>query len=305
MKSKSTGLSTLALLNWVALSCALTLSCNLKRGLMQPEPVAPLPPPPPAAPPSKPEVKAPPPSGEKRALIDVADIKAVIELPKTLRAREGVAIPTGESWFTVLPGKSPVIVTATHATRAMREGNFRFADGGGTAALAVALHNVCDVTAVYTTYDSPSDPNFYDDNAFKAAVAQLIRDSKQTLLLDIHGSHAYRPYDLDIGTMHGASLQEQPELADALAAAFRREGIGNISLDWFAAAKNQTMIKFVNGLAIPSMQLELSILRISPHESDDAAHRFAQTLQAVAEFLGTLDACSRINASPRASDIAD
>ena len=39
----------------------------------------------------------------------------------------------------------------------------RFADGVGTASLAVALHKLTGATVIYTTHASPSDPNYYHD----------------------------------------------------------------------------------------------------------------------------------------------
>lgn len=102
-----------------------------------------------------------------KATVGVPDIEQAIELINLLDSRVGQPIPEGTNWFEVLPGSVPVILTAPHATRPFGERGFRFADGGGTAALAVAVHKLCGVTVIHTTFDSPSDPNFYDDNAFK------------------------------------------------------------------------------------------------------------------------------------------
>lgn len=97
-------------------------------------------------------------------------------------------------------------MTAPHATRPFREGKYRFSDGAGTAALAILLNKLVGVTAIYTTYESPSDPNYYDDNDFKAAVLKEIEKRHPILLLDVHGSGEFRPYDVGLGTMNGRSL---------------------------------------------------------------------------------------------------
>jgi hypothetical protein len=233
----------------------------------------------------------------KRAVIDRADIDTVLalKLDSTLRSRERQPIPSGEPWFTVLNGTQRAIVTAPHATRPFRDGTSRFSDGGGTAELAVALHNVCGVTVMHTTWDSPSDPNYYDDNDFKLRLRELIRDVKPVIVLDLHGSHAHRPYELDVGTMNGRSLLGRPALVIALVDAFRREGILNISDNFFPAARQQTVVKFASASGAPAIQMELSALRVQPSSGDEAAHKFAQTLQAIAEYLGGLQACSRTN----------
>lgn len=235
--------------------------------------------------------------GIKRAVIDRADIDTVLDLKldSTLSSRERQPIPAGENWFTILDGTQRAIVTAPHATRPFRDGASRFSDGGGTAELAVALHNVCGVTVMHTTWDSPSDPNYYDDNDFKLRLRELIRDKSPVIVLDLHGSHAHRPYELDVGTMNGRSLLGRPTLVKALVDAFRQEGILNISDNFFPGARQQTVVKFAAAAGVPAIQMELSALRVSPSSGDEAAHKFSQTLQAIAEFLGGLQACSRTN----------
>ena len=131
----------------------------------------------------------------QKALIEPKQVVSAIEREKELTEREGVAIPDGEQWFEVIQRRSPIILSAPHSTRPLREGKRRFSDGGGTAALALALGELTDATVIYTTYEGPSDPNYYDDNAYKEALAHLIQEKKPLLVLDFHGSHPYRSYD--------------------------------------------------------------------------------------------------------------
>jgi hypothetical protein len=139
-----------------------------------------------------------------KAVIDVSDVREAIEIEKQTDANSGSSAPEGTQWFEILEGSTPVIVTAPHATKPFREGQYRFADGGGTAALAKMLNKLAGVTVVYTTF-----ANFYDDNEFKAAVDTLISSKRPIFFLDLHGSNAYRPYDVDLGTMNGKSLLGQ------------------------------------------------------------------------------------------------
>lgn len=70
----------------------------------------------------------------------------------------------------------------------------------------------------------------------------------------------------------------------------------SMSVDWFAASKNQTVTKYASSRGVPSLQLEFSATRTSPNTDDLAAHRFAQAMQALANLLGSRGLCSRINA---------
>ena len=221
----------------------------------------------------------------EKALIAPATVTEAIELEQTLDNRKGVAIPQGASWFEVVEGTVPVIVTAPHATRPFRNGKYRFSDGGGTAALAVAIGELTGATVMYTTYEGPSDPNYYDNNAFKGQLKQLIEKTKPKLVLDLHGSHPYRSYDIDIGTMNGASLLGEDALLDTLLARLRSEGIDSLSYNRFPAAKHQTITKFSSLQGVPAIQLEMNATWVNPGSGNVEAQRFSKLLQALVRFI--------------------
>lgn len=220
-----------------------------------------------------------------KAIIDVPFVTEAIQIEKELDARSDAIAPEETPWFEVIEGPVPIIVTAPHATKPLREGKYRFSDGGGTAALAKMLNKLTGVTVVHTTFASPSDPNYYDDNTFKVALKKLISQRQPVLILDIHGSHGYRPYDVDLGTMDGKSLLGNEEIAANLIDTFRKEGLMNISYNYFGASKNQTITKFGSILGVPSVQLEISSTWLTPSQSELSAHRFAQILQAMVKFI--------------------
>jgi len=178
-----------------------------------------------------------------------------------------------------------VIVTAPHATRPFRQGQYRFSDGGGTAALANALHETAGVTAIFTVYESPSDPNFYDDNDFKLTVRRIIDNEHPRLLLDIHASAPERPYDVDLGTMNGLSLMGQLSIRDDLVAVLRRNGVRTISIDFFSAARNGTITKFASSLGVPAVQLEINSAWLVPGRSELSTRRFGVLVRALTAYL--------------------
>ncbi len=195
----------------------------------------------------------------------------------------------GEAWLRVLPGRSRVLVTAPHATAQTREGEIKSADGG-TGSLAVMLNALAGTPAIYTTRLSPSDPNYYDDNEFKRTLARLLDERRPRVVLDLHASHTSRPYDVDFGTMRGASLGPAPELLPRLANALRADGLANFSQDYFAAARNRTVTRFVAARGVPAVQLEINgtwLLR--PGARDVPRQRFAQLLQGLVRFAAAVD----------------
>jgi hypothetical protein len=234
---------------------------------------------------------ATPPLLLERAVVTREHVEAAIVVEKKLAPVYEILPAPGEQWFEVLTGTRPVLIVAGHATAQTREGDLKVADRG-TGSLAVALHEMTDATVIYTTKRSPSDPNYYDDNDFKRALDEMIRKHKPVVVLDLHGSHGYRPYDVDFGIMGGRSLLGRHDLLRDLVDAIRNEGMLNLSQDYFAAAKNQTVTKFASERGIPAIQLEITSTRLDPSRDVLTAHRFAQILQALVRFVSSFSASS-------------
>jgi hypothetical protein len=232
----------------------------------------------------------------RRAVIDKADVEQAITYEKRLAPNYRRSAPPGQQWFEVVRGSSSVLVVAGHATAQTREGSLKWEDGG-TGSLAVMLSRLACTTTIHTTYASPSDPNYYDDNEFKARLASLLEEVKPALVLDLHASHPYRPYDVDFGTMGGKSVRGDASWLLALGEALRQEGLSSFSQDWFGASKNQTVTKFVSVAGVPVVQLELNSTWMLPRCSADGCdgldgvqpQRFAQLLQGLVRFVRDVD----------------
>lgn len=222
-------------------------------------------------------------------VVDPLVIREAVQVERRIDAQKAQDAPHGASCVQVLEGMASVIVTAPHATEALREGRYRISDGAGTAALAHMLHSLCGVTAIYTQYRSRSDPNYYDDNDFKKLLAWLIELRRPTLLLDLHGSHDFRPFDVDLGTMHGASLHGREMLREALIGELHEQGIPALSDNHFDATRQGTVTRFASALGVPSIQLEVSSTWLRPSEGGLMAHRFAQLLQALCRYVQRVD----------------
>lgn len=225
----------------------------------------------------------------ERSLVTREHVIDAIAQEKALQAVYERLPVERETWFVHLPGNAKVLVVAPHATKPMREGELRFPDGG-TGSLAVMLNRVANAPVLYTTLASPSDPNYYDDNDFKRELDRLVKTLKPALVIDLHTSDAYRPYDVDFGTMKGASLNGRTDYLTKLAEALRHEGVVNFSQDYFAAEKNATDTKWVATRGVPAIQLEISSTWLSHTDGNLEAHRFAQLLQGLARFILSVDA---------------
>lgn len=223
----------------------------------------------------------------QRAVITPASIDSIMMYEKIFSANDSTPPLQNVTWFEYLKGRKNILIIAAHATAQTREGKIKQADTG-TGALVVELNRLTDVPVLYTTYLSPSDPNYYDNNAFKDTLAGLLITLKPAFVIDIHASHEYRPYDIDFGTMQGKSYLKQKRFLHRLKMAFINEGLINQSQDYFPAEKNQTITKFVSGKGIPCIQLEINANYLTPELGNIYAQKTAQLLQALVRFINKM-----------------
>jgi hypothetical protein len=221
----------------------------------------------------------------QQALIEPEHVEQAANYECHLAERYEKFPAQGVSWFEVLEGPAPIIVTAPHATKSVRNGKLRSFADTGTGSLAFVLHQLTGATVIMNTHASPSDPNYYDDNDFKKKLQGLVETEHPLMVLDLHVSDFRRPYDIDLGTMGGASLLGREDLLANLVGHLNAEGLGNVSLNRFAASDHQTITKFVSGLGKPAIQLEINSTWTAPNGNMINAHRYAQLLQALTRFL--------------------
>ena len=230
-----------------------------------------------------------------RAIVTKEHVAEAARFEGELAKRYNTPPAAGQPWFAVLPGESRVLVVAGHATAHMREGKPKEADGG-TGSLAYMINRLAGCPVIYTTHQSPSDPNYYDDNAFKEELERLIARHRPVIVLDLHGSNASRPYDVDFGTIGGGtSLLGRADLLERLAGCLGREGVRNFSQDFFPASRDGTVTRFVSQkLGVPCVQVEVNqnwmITTSQPGVATYMQYqRFAQLLQGIVRFVQSVD----------------
>jgi hypothetical protein len=231
----------------------------------------------------------------QRAIVEIEHVQQAIDFERALSLHYEQPAGLGEPWFAVTSGRSSVLVAAGHAAATTREGKLKPADSG-TGSLADALHRMADVTVVASTALSPSDSNYYDDNHFKRELARLLATGRYALVLDLHASHAYRPYDIDLGTMGGESLLGRPRIAADLLDCFAAEGLTAFSENYFAAARAATVTKYVAAHGVPGVQIEINDTCLILAKNGQAIegrelqmHRFSQVLQGLLRFIRAWD----------------
>ena len=107
----------------------------------------------------------------------------------------------GEPWFDCLHGEVPVLVSAPHACRHMRQGKEKMSEEY-TAALAIHVAEVTGCYAIFTTRKSSEDPNYVAAGEYKSHVARLVAQHNIQLLIDLHGMTNRHHMGVALGTIH-------------------------------------------------------------------------------------------------------
>lgn len=221
-----------------------------------------------------------------KAIVTTTHIDSAKVLQYKFMKNDSVFAPKGENWFEYKISSKKILVIAGHATFHIREGETRVSDIG-TGPLAVLLNQFDSVSSLYATYKAPVDPNFNDSNDFKKTILYLLDTLKPIFVIDLHTSDVARPYDIDFGTMNGRSLLGDSTLFKKLIMFVRQEGLINLSSNYFAAEKNQTITKWVSNHGYKCIQMEISSTFMRPELDDLMSHRFSQLYQALKRFIKT------------------
>lgn len=189
--------------------------------------------------------------------------------------------PKKEIPFKYLTGTIPILVSAPHAVRHIRQKKIKQSDIF-TGSLAFLLNQItgCHTLAVTRLYGG--DPNFDQPCIYKDHLAKICQENKINFVIDLHGASADKAYDMDMGTMHGRSLLNHPELKGLIIDAFQKAGITNLSSNELPAAIQNTVTKYsANLLGIPSVQLEVNRKFRTPNQNPMAYCRILAALVGV------------------------
>jgi len=190
-------------------------------------------------------------------LIDVQVLQNLESYKPFFTAHNALTAPVGEKTYVFEQGTGKVLLTAPHAVDHIREGSVKESDYC-TGPIVKVLKDLTGVPIMYLQYQS-DDPNYYDSTEFKSALGEYLSSHPEiVLVLDIHGADLSRDFDVDLGDMNGGSLFELKTLPSQMEAIFKVHGIPTISHNFFSAAEQQTVTKYVAGRKINAMQVEIN-----------------------------------------------
>ncbi|KAB3532831.1 N-formylglutamate amidohydrolase [Alkaliphilus serpentinus] len=106
--------------------------------------------------------------------------------------------------YQYISGKTPIILSAPHAVKQIRDGRYKKADIF-TGTIGIILQELTGCHLIYRSYTGDGDANRDIVCPYKGYLAEIIKDKNLLYLIDLHGMDKKHPIDIDIGTLNGKS----------------------------------------------------------------------------------------------------
>lgn len=189
------------------------------------------------------------------------------------------------------PGDIRVLVTCVHGYSHMRDGKLKPKDSGSVdTSHAIAVASGASWLAVGE--QGAIDSNYHRDTPFKRSLAEHLESVGTDLVVDIHTSNAFRPYDVEIGSMDQRSWLEHPHWRNALRQSLANSGFLVSDNQVFRAIGStptaETITSFCYQRGVPAVQLEISSALTDDLMTLQAMHANAKLVNAIAGVIANL-----------------
>jgi hypothetical protein len=188
-------------------------------------------------------------------------------------------------------GAVRVLITCVHGYGHMRDGMLKLKDSGSfdtSHAIAVAA----DASWMAVAEEGAVDSNYHRDTPFKRTLAAYLEESGADLVVDIHTSNAFRPYDVEIGSMDQRSWLGHPHWRNALLQSLANSGFLVSDNQVFRAVgahlDAETITSFCYQRGVPAVQLEISSALTDDLVTLQAMHANAKLVNAIAAVVANL-----------------
>lgn len=171
-----------------------------------------------------------------------------------------IGVDAGSDNFKIIKGDMPILLSAPHAVKQIREGKIKSEDGL-TGAIVEYLCIKTGTNGIVRTYNHNDDPNYENTGKalkYKETILNCIIEKNITILLDIHGCKDIHGFDIELGTNYGENINQDERILEILKTEFSK--IGTVVIDEkFKASRTTTVSNFINKNSnIPCVQIEIS-----------------------------------------------
>lgn len=181
-------------------------------------------------------------------------------------------------------GKTPVILSAPHAVKQVRNGREKSEDvmTGGIVEYLCQQHQCYGITRIYNAGDDPNSDFSGPGFSYKEQILHMISEKEIKLFLDIHGCSMKHGFDFCIGTNCGKNLNGNTRVLEQLYAELGKIGKTAVD-DHFKASREGNICRYIaERTEIPCIQLEISRdYRMVPDLREAAVEALGRVLECV------------------------
>lgn len=131
--------------------------------------------------------------------------------------------------FTIIKGKIPVLLSAPHTMKQVREDGSIKSSEPYTKALALFLQERLDCSCIIKNNDTGIDSNSDLYEEYKTELVRFIKNNNIRLVLDLHGASKNREFAVELGTLN--NLSADFSTIRELEEAFLENGIDAIKIN--------------------------------------------------------------------------
>ncbi len=131
-----------------------------------------------------------------------------------------------EEDFIIKKGTIPILISASHTMKQIREDGSIKPEETYTKAIALYCHNHFKTSSLIKINDTGIDSNRDNHDKYNVELKRLIKQQNIKLVIDIHGARKERNFDIEFGTLN--NLSADFSTIKELEEAFIENGITNI-----------------------------------------------------------------------------
>ena len=185
--------------------------------------------------------------------------------------------------FEIIEGKIPVLISAPHSVRQIRNGKIKGKDML-TGAIVKEITRRTSCWGIYKTHNNNDDASYdIENNNYFERALQIMKENNVKMFLDIHGAKDNEEFDIDIGTSNKENLNGREDVLKKIIDIFNKNGIQNIGIDQkFKANTMHTLTKKIAlNVDIPCMQIEIT----KKYRDLDQINNLEKVLNAITESV--------------------
>ncbi|WP_108669425.1 hypothetical protein [Peribacillus acanthi] len=192
--------------------------------------------------------------------------------------------------FLILKGNLPVMVSAPHAVKQIRNGRVKQSESY-TGVIAELLHENGSIHSIIKTRNNNDDANYDKNCLYKLELIKYIKNQNIKFLLDLHIMNESYKNSIEIATGYGENIQKNYSVVDTIIKVAKSLGFNDFANDYHFKADNPNCVAaFVSKhCKIPAIQMEINWREINAEKNRKGFYQIYLFL------LNTLEEMSKQN----------